>query len=97
MEDVATAVRLGSQRFLARAQEVYDLEADKFELYFLHNIASPRVAPDATTARLDGGPGAREEPAEDEADLDEEIDALSRAPASFFFFFAAAGPKALKK
>lgn len=74
--DIATAVRIGSQRFLAAMQRIYDVEADKFELYFLHNIATVRVA-SGRTARLDGAPGEGDAvPDEAEADLDEEIDAL---------------------
>ena len=50
--ELKVAVRLGTQRMLARFQEFFDIEADLFELYVQTNILAPRRAPElASNAR----------------------------------------------
>ena len=44
--ELKVAVRLGTQRMLARFQEFFDIEADLFELYVQTNILAPRRAPE---------------------------------------------------
>ena len=50
MVDLSASIRLGSQRFLARSQAIFDAEADKFELYYLNNIAALPAAVLGATA-----------------------------------------------
>ena len=71
MVDLSASIRLGSQRFLARSQAIFDAEADKFELYYLNNIAALPVETAPTSGIADGAPtGAT---AGDEDAVDAEI------------------------
>ena len=80
--ELKVAVRLGTQRMLARFQEFFDVEADLFELYVQTNILAPRRAPElesnAREARPLGDATATDVPDDvDEDALDEEIRELA--------------------
>ena len=82
--ELKVAVRLGTQRMLARFQEFFDIEADLFELYVQTNILAPRRAPElesnAREARPLGDATPAADPPEDidEDALDEEIRELAQ-------------------
>ena len=71
MVDLSASIRLGSQRFLARSQAIFDAEADKFELYYLNNIAALPVETAPTSGIADGAPAGAT--ADDEDAVDAEI------------------------
>lgn len=75
MVDISAAARLGSQRFLAKSQEIFDEEADKFECYYLNNITSLRVEVEPTSS-LEETSSASAPPTETEDAVDDEIGAL---------------------
>ena len=80
--ELKVAVRLGTQRMLARFQEFFDIEADLFELYVQTNILAPRRAPatdpDEREARPLGDATGEDVPDDvDEDALDEEIRELA--------------------
>jgi hypothetical protein len=80
--ELKVAVRLGTQRMLARFQEFFDIEADLFELYAQTNILAPRRAPElesnAREARPLGDATGEDVPDDvDEDALDEEIRELA--------------------
>ena len=53
--ELKVAVRLGTQRMLARFQEFFDIEADLFELYVQTNILAPRRAPSMNSDEREEG------------------------------------------
>ena len=81
--EIAVAVRLGTNRMLARFQEFFDIEADLFELYVQTNILNVRRAPATDGDEREARPlGAATPSVEipddvDEEALDEEIRELA--------------------
>ena len=79
--ELKVAVRLGTQRMLARFQEFFDIEADLFELYVQTNILAPRRAPELESNAREARPlGDVPTDAPDDVDeeaLDEEIRELA--------------------
>ena len=79
--ELKVAVRLGTQRMLARFQEFFDIEADLFELYVQTNILAPRRAPELESNAREARPlGDVPTDAPDDIDedaLDEEIRELA--------------------
>ena len=77
MVDLAASIRIGSQRFLAQSQRIFDEEADKFEMYYLANIASLHVDGRRSTSLVEGSDDGAAA-AESEDDVDAEIADLLR-------------------
>ena len=81
--ELKVAVRLGTQRMLARFQEFFDVEADLFELYVQTNILAPRKMPETDPDEREARPLGDATPSEDVPDdvdedaLDEEIRELA--------------------
>ena len=70
MVDLAASIRIGSQRFLAQSQRIFDEEADKFEMYYLANIASLHVDGRRSTSLVEGSDdGAAAAESEDDVDM----------------------------